>query len=215
MASVFPFVTSSQKSWFCIGRSVMQDNILWVMCRHKLWCMMSVALKFWTVIVTTTELLHINNCYLSLSFYYWDWNKYSKRKKVVYRTALMKKKKKKPGEAIQNTVWVWKFSTEIQVYLQPKGMSLDEATIPWQGGLKFGTCNPQKIKYGMMVWMVCEAVSGYICKMKKYRQGAEIGGHSFISFRQKLRPESSYFCNSDNSGNTARQKGKSLWHWED
>ena len=25
---------------------------------------------FWTVIVTTTQLLHINNCYLSLSFYY-------------------------------------------------------------------------------------------------------------------------------------------------
>jgi len=60
--------------------------------------------------------------------------------------------KKKPGETIQNMVWVRKFSTEIQVYLQPKGMSLDEATIPWQGGLKFGTCDPQKItKHGAMV----------------------------------------------------------------
>jgi hypothetical protein len=45
-----------------------------------------------------------------------------------------------------------KFSTEIQVCLQPKGMSLEEATIPWWGALKFGACNPQKItKYGLMV----------------------------------------------------------------
>jgi hypothetical protein len=38
------------------------------------------------------------------------------------------------------------------VCLQPKEMVLDEATIPWWGGLKFGTCNPQKTtKYGVMV----------------------------------------------------------------
>jgi hypothetical protein len=55
-----------------------------------LWCLMTVELKFWTVTVTTTQLHHINNCYLSLSFYYWEWNKYSKRKKVVNRRALIK-----------------------------------------------------------------------------------------------------------------------------
>jgi len=42
-----------------------------------------VKLKFWAVMVTTTQPLHVNNCYLSVSFYYWEWNEYSKRKKVV------------------------------------------------------------------------------------------------------------------------------------
>ena len=38
--------------------------------------------------------------------------------------------------------------------------------IPWQGSLKFRTYSPGKItKYGVLVRMVCEAVSGYICNM--------------------------------------------------
>jgi len=53
-------------------------------------------------------------------------------------------------------------------------MSLEEAMIPWWGGLKFGTCNPQKItKYGVTVWTVCEAVSGFICKMKIYADNGQ------------------------------------------
>jgi hypothetical protein len=49
-----------------------------------------------------------------------------------------------------------------------KELSLDEATIPWQGHLKFRMCHPGKIKYGVLVSMVCEAVLGYICKIKIY-----------------------------------------------
>ena len=71
-------------------RSIMKDNILWVMHRLILWCLMAVKLKFWAVMVTTTQPLHVNNCYLSVSFYYWEWNEYSKRKKVVNKRALMK-----------------------------------------------------------------------------------------------------------------------------
>jgi hypothetical protein len=40
--------------------------------------------------------------------------------------------------------------------------------IPWQGHLKFRTYNPGKIKYGVLVRMVCEVVSGYICNMEIY-----------------------------------------------
>lgn len=59
------------------------------------------------------------------------------------------------------------FPTEIHVHLQPKELSLYEATIPWQGGLKFKTYNPGKImQYGLLVRMVFEAMSGYICTMK-------------------------------------------------
>jgi len=47
--------------------------------------------------------------------------------------------------------------------------SLDEAMIPWQGHLKFRTYNPGKItKYGLLLRMVCETVSGYICNMEIY-----------------------------------------------
>jgi hypothetical protein len=59
-----------------------------------------------------------------------------------------------------------KFSTEIQVSLHPKELSLDEATIPWWGRLKFRTYNPGKTKYGALVRMVCEVVLGCLSKMK-------------------------------------------------
>jgi hypothetical protein len=76
--------------------------------------------------------------------------------------------------------------------LQLKELSLDEAVIPWRGLLKFGMYNPGKItKYGVLVRMVYEMVSGYICEMNIY---------ATVIFRQKLKPElshlSSYFCNS-------------------
>jgi hypothetical protein len=49
------------------------------------------------------------------------------------------------------------------VYSPKQELSLDEAMIPWQARLKFRTYNPWKItKYGVLVKMVCEAVSGYI-----------------------------------------------------
>jgi hypothetical protein len=47
-------------------------------------------------------------------------------------------------------------------------MSLYEAMIPLQCHLKFRTYNPGKIKYGVLVRMVCEEVSGYICNMEIY-----------------------------------------------
>jgi len=46
-------------------------------------------------------------------------------------------------------------------------MSLDEATIPWLGCLKFRAFNPRTItKYGILDRMVREAVSGYISNIK-------------------------------------------------
>jgi len=40
--------------------------------------------------------------------------------------------------------------------------------IPWLGHLKFRTYNPGKIKYRVLVRMVCEVVSGCICDMEIY-----------------------------------------------
>jgi len=50
------------------------------------------------------------------------------------------------------------------VYSPEQELSLDEAMILWQGRLKFRTNNAGKItKYGVLVRIVREAVSGYIC----------------------------------------------------
>jgi len=54
------------------------------------------------------------------------------------------------------------------VYSPKQELSLDEAMTPWWGRLKFRTYNPEKIKYGVLVRMVCEAVLGYICNMEIY-----------------------------------------------
>jgi len=84
------------------------------------------------------------------------------------------------------------FSTEIQVNLQPKELSLDTATNPWLGHLKFEhTIQGKKTKYGVLVKMVCEAVaSGHICQMKIYAAEGQKMENSIITFKQKLRPES-------------------------
>ncbi|KAK2579429.1 hypothetical protein KPH14_002641 [Odynerus spinipes] len=48
-------------------------------------------------------------------------------------------------------------------------LSLDEGIIPWRGRLSFRTNNPAKlVKYGILVRMLCEATSGYICNFKVY-----------------------------------------------
>jgi len=66
-------------------------------------------------------------------------------------------------------VFVWTLSAEIQVSLQPKELFLDEATVPWCCHLKFRISGPGKVtKYEVLVRMVCEAISGYICKMMIY-----------------------------------------------
>ena len=53
------------------------------------------------------------------------------------------------------------------VYSPKKELSLDEAMVPWQGRLKFRNYNPRKIiKYGVLLRMVCGAVSGCMCSME-------------------------------------------------
>ena len=60
--------------------------------------------------------------------------------------------------------FLWKFRS----ICNPKQeLSLGEAMPPSQGCLKFRMYNPGKItKYGVLVRIVCEAVSGYICNME-------------------------------------------------
>ena len=48
-------------------------------------------------------------------------------------------------------------------------VSLDEGTLTWQGRLRFHVYNPSKItKYGVLVLMVSESSTGYICNLQTY-----------------------------------------------
>ena len=55
------------------------------------------------------------------------------------------------------------------MYVPKQQLSLDEAIIPWRGRLSFKTYHPAKItKYGILLRMVCESESGYICNFQIY-----------------------------------------------
>jgi hypothetical protein len=55
------------------------------------------------------------------------------------------------------------------VYSPKQELPLDKAMIPRQGRLNFRTYSPREItKYGVLVRMLCEEVSGYIYNMEIY-----------------------------------------------
>ena len=52
-------------------------------------------------------------------------------------------------------------------YIPDREISLDEGMLGWWGRLQFHAYNPGKItKYGILVWMVCESSTGYICNLQ-------------------------------------------------
>jgi hypothetical protein len=54
-------------------------------------------------------------------------------------------------------------------YIPEREISLDEGMRGWWGRLRFRIYNPGKItKYGFLVRLVCESLSGYICNMQIY-----------------------------------------------
>ena len=54
-----------------------------------------------------------------------------------------------------------------ELYYPKKELSLDEATCPFKGRLKFLTCNPDKpYKWGIKIYQVCESASGYCFSLK-------------------------------------------------
>jgi hypothetical protein len=128
-------------------------------------CLINVKLKFLTMTLSSPPLLHVNILIYPLVF------PVRGASTVRGKSSELGSSDDKPGntrcrEAIQIMVFVSIFSTEIQVILQPKELLLDEAMILRRGCLKFRMCNAGTIKYGVLVRMVCEVVSGYVCKKK-------------------------------------------------
>lgn len=55
------------------------------------------------------------------------------------------------------------------VYVPNQKLALDEGMLAWRGRLRFRVYNPSKIiKYGIMVRLLCESSTGYICTMQIY-----------------------------------------------
>ena len=77
------------------------------------------------------------------------------------------------------------------VYSPKQELSLDETIITWRGRLKFRTYNPGNItQYGVLVRMMCEAVSGYICNTEIYSaEGKKL--EVTVTFRWEFRLKSS------------------------
>jgi len=54
-------------------------------------------------------------------------------------------------------------------YIPDREISLDEGMLGWRGRLRFRVYNARKItKYGILVQMVCESSTGYICNLQIY-----------------------------------------------
>jgi hypothetical protein len=56
-------------------------------------------------------------------------------------------------------------------YIPDREISLDESMLGWRGRLRFRLYNASTItKYGILIRMVCESKSGYICNMHIYNR---------------------------------------------
>jgi hypothetical protein len=80
-------------------------------------------------------------------------------------------------------------------YSPKQELSLDESIIPWRVRLKFRKYNPGKItKYGVLVRMVCEAVTGYICNMEIYSAEAKRLEDTALSFLERNLSQNHHIC---------------------
>jgi hypothetical protein len=92
--------------------------------------------------------------------------------------------------------------------------------IPLWGCLKFRKYNPGKItKYGVLVRMMCEAASGYICNMEIYSAEGKKLKDTVLSlldrnFDQNHHISQDNFYIFEISSNITRQKCESVWHYE-
>jgi hypothetical protein len=58
------------------------------------------------------------------------------------------------------------------LYAPQQNIAFDDGMLAWIGSLRFRVYNPGKItKYGILVHMVCELDSGYVCKLMIYSAG--------------------------------------------
>ena len=92
----------------------------------------------------------------------------------------------------------------MSIYSPKQELSLDEGMIPWWGCLKFRTYSPEKItKYGVLVRLVCEAVSSYIFNVGIYSAEGKKLEDTMLSLLDRNLGQNHHVC-QDNYYNSVR-----------
>ncbi|XP_069176586.1 piggyBac transposable element-derived protein 4-like [Procambarus clarkii] len=91
-----------------------------------------------------------------------------------------------------------------RIYIPNKKLSLDEGTMPWRGRLSFKTYNPNKPdKYGIRLYMLAEATSGYIYDFQIYSGVGKTTIDTLMALIEPLK-DKGYHLYMDNYYNSVR-----------
>ncbi|XP_069192572.1 piggyBac transposable element-derived protein 4-like [Procambarus clarkii] len=91
-----------------------------------------------------------------------------------------------------------------RIYIPNKNLSLDEGTMPWRGRLSFKTYNPNKPdKYGIKLYMLAEATSGYIYDFEIYSGVGKTTIDTVMALIEPLK-DKGYHLYMDNYYNSVR-----------
>ncbi|XP_069189271.1 piggyBac transposable element-derived protein 4-like [Procambarus clarkii] len=91
-----------------------------------------------------------------------------------------------------------------RIYIPNKKLSLDEGTMPWRGRLSFKTYNPNKPdKYGIRLYMLAEATSGYIYDFQIYSGVGKTTIDTVMALIEPLK-DKGYHLYMDNYYNSVR-----------
>jgi len=95
-------------------------------------------------------------------------------------------------------------------YIPNREISLDESMLRWWGRLRFHIYNLSKItKYGILVRIVCESLTGYICNLQIY-DGKCGPLTETVGFLLEPYEGKGYRLYQDNYYNSVHQKNKLL-----
>ena len=95
-------------------------------------------------------------------------------------------------------------------YIPDREISFDEGILGWRGCLRFHVYNQSKItKYGILVRIVCESLTGYICNLQIYdgKCGPLTGTVGFLLERYEGK---GYHLYQDNYYNSVHQTNELL-----
>nr|XP_045585833.1 piggyBac transposable element-derived protein 4-like [Procambarus clarkii] len=114
-----------------------------------------------------------------------------------------------PGQGVEKLIKVRSLMQYLlnrfkRIYIPNKNLSLDEGTMPWRGRLSFKTYNPNKPdKYGIKLYMLAEATSGYIYDFEIYSGVGKTTIDTVMALIEPLK-DKGYHSYMDNCYNSVR-----------
>jgi len=98
-------------------------------------------------------------------------------------------------------------------YIPDREISLDESMLGWRGRLRFRVYKPGKItKYSILVQMVCESSTGYICCNLQIYDGKCGPLTEMVGFLLEPYEGKGYHLYQDNYYNSVHQMNELLHH---